>query len=1122
MEQLKFGISSMNLGGSTKSKPSKDIVLSEWEDAAAIKEFYRAGGHFLKASDTECRFLWDEDALYVLFLCTEEKRSEKEAPIAEKDRTRLKRKDRVEIAVQSGGFGHRDFSVFVAENNGRTTAQTQKGMTYLGGDLGGYLGGRDRIENQAEITEIAEDAYVSTVKPFEKGWMAYLALPWKLSGGKPKEQFALQVYRKKYQTSDISTPFPLDMQVNFSDRFEYDPLTFLEVFLNGEKGANTAEGVLCTLPDGVKRWQRPVKLVWPSEEERREIEALHQSKEPTTEENLADRIRVLQRWQDVLTLEGMDFFTGQSVSNPWEFREPWVERRFCNEALLQKDMEKACREIDTAIAYFAKLTKWWYADHTLGNVSESWEEPGELRNVSCEENRICLSFAGGQKLYVSAGAGGFRFHMEQKGYFDAQEDPITLKGRDTLWIAEAACGTLRITTGAQWKLEIEGTDFSMSSGQLRLYSEDGKETGTEWSIRLRREDGVYGFGECFDEVNQRGKVRTLWQRDACEGCLASIGNQSYKVIPLVHISAGYAVFLNSHYRIRADIAHETADLLRFQVSGPVTDFFVWCGTPSKIMDCYSRLTGRPILPPKWVFEPWAGGGAGRWYLGPLHDVCKEQMAVLEQFEELDIPHAGIYAEGAGAEWFTEPRPEELYKIVAFAEKKGVHAFSWQNPDMTQEAAQRYMPDVATEDLPINKIAPHEGDKQLPTYIDFTHPKGMDLLRAQWKTRLDAGIRGTMVDFGDFVPEEAIFYDGRTGKEMHNGYAYEYAKGYRKLFYERYGEDHVLYTRGAAPGSQSCGCQFAGDHLTSFLGMTYALRGGLTAAASGLPFWGVDVTGYDGFSDEETYLRWTEWAAFCPIMRYHGTEPREPWEYNEETVQIYKRYAWLRENLLPYSYGLAVHAHETGMPMMRPLSMELPGKPELVDCDDEYFYGPDLLVAPIHSEGEERIVVFPEGRWTDFRDNTNVITESGEQQVYAPIDQIPVYLREGAFLPMELNGNLIPGESMTTSRKKCLVVTPPVTERDGVWNRDRTDRVTYQMRPEEKGFHMTVHGTGEWEYLLIKGLSDKPRSIRVNGREYPECVARTALYFEEGWFMQKDGTVIVRLYDHSETELQVEM
>ena len=81
------------------------------------------------------------------------------------------------------------------------------------------------------------------------------------------------------------------------------------------------------------------------------------------------------------------------------------------------------------------------------------------------------------------------------------------------------------------------------------------------------------------------------------------------------------------------------------------------------------VDGKTNSSAQWVFEPWAGGGAGRWYHGPLHDVCKEQMAVLEQFEELDIPHSGIYAEGAGAHWFKNPKSEELYKIVAFAEKK---------------------------------------------------------------------------------------------------------------------------------------------------------------------------------------------------------------------------------------------------------------------------------------------------------------------------------------------------------------------------------------------------------------------------------------------------------------------
>ena len=70
----------------------------------------------------------------------------------------------------------------------------------------------------------------------------------------------------------------------------------------------------------------------------------------------------------------------------------------------------------------------------------------------------------------------------------------------------------------------------------------------------------------------------------------------------------------------------------------------------------------------------------------------------------------------------------------------------------------------------------------------------------------------MVDFGDVVPDDARFHDGRTGRTMHNGYAITYAKAYREMFMERYGEDHVLYTRGAGAGSQAYACQFGGDQL----------------------------------------------------------------------------------------------------------------------------------------------------------------------------------------------------------------------------------------------------------------------------------------------------------------------
>lgn len=247
----------------------------------------------------------------------------------------------------------------------------------------------------------------------------------------------------------------------------------------------------------------------------------------------------------------------------------------------------------------------------------------------------------------------------------------------------------------------------------------------------------------------------------------------------------------------------------------------------------------------------------------------------EKFHELDIPHSGFYAEGAGATFYGEYKKRNYTKLYRLENVMDSRCFPGSSPNMTQELAQELLPECPKEELPITRNKNDEEEK-LPVYIDFSHPRAKELLAAQWKDRLDAGIRGSMVDFGDVVPDEAVFYDGRRGDEMHNAYAYQYAKNYRELFEQKYGDDHVLYTRGAAPGSQHFACQFGGDQLTSFQGLKYAIAGGLSAAASGLPFWGVDAGGYDGFPDQETYLRWTEYAAFCPLMRFHGTEPREPW------------------------------------------------------------------------------------------------------------------------------------------------------------------------------------------------------------------------------------------------------
>lgn len=1119
MKKLQFGVSSLNLGKPCVTPPSSHIIPEEWEEAVQLSDFYRAGGNPIAASETRCSILWDWQNIYAWFSCQEGDTGEKKEEFS--------RKDRVELVISSGTYGIRDFAAFGVTREGESCGEEQKGMTYIGGDTAYKAGFSGRIENQAYITQIDSRKFITAVEKEDGQWQAYFAIPWQLVGGVPEEKFGLQVYRKKHQTSEITCPYPQDMNINFSDRFEYDPLTFLEVYLNGTPGVTREDNVLMKLPSGILRWQRPAYLVWPDEEEREAIRKLQEDKTPTVNNNIKERVWLAQRWQDTLTIEGVDFFFGQAVSKPWENREPWVERRLFNEALFKKENQKAYERLDKYLDFLRKLTDWWYVDHSLGDGKEeewiSFNCLSAVEKISDQEVGLGFETSEGQcQIVCSVVGGGFRFRSGGKGFFDCDSEPIFCKEADQVerkkadYVIGMENRKLYVKMGDDWSVSTEKGKPIFQKESLHFRKE---EEGFAWCMPLQDSDEVYGFGERFDSLNQRGKVVSLWQRDACEGCLASIGNQSYKNIPLLHNSSGYSIFINSHYRIRADVGNEKKDIMRLTGLDPVLDIFYWPVQPLEAMDYYSQLTGRPLLPPKWVFEPWAGGGGGRWKNGPLKNLCQEQMAVLEHFEELDIPHSGFYAEGAGAGWFGDEKIEELYKIVAFAEKKGIHVFSWQNPDMTLEKAAEFLND--TEDLPVTKLCEYEGETELPRYIDFTHPRGMELLKAQWMVRLDAGIRGTMVDFGDYLPDEAIFYDGRRGKEMHNGYAYEYAKGYRRMFEEKYGDDHVLYTRGAGAGSQAFACQFGGDHLTSFLGMEYAIAGGLTAGASGLPFWGVDAGGYDGFADEETYIRWTEYACFCPIMRYHGTQPREPWEYSEKTVGIYKKYTWLRENLLNYSYHAAILSHKSGVPMMRPLIMEYPEELELARCSDSYLYGPDLLVAPVHQEGCTRTVVFPSGTWVSFWNNQERIVGPCKKEEIVPMERIPVYFREGALIPMELNGSLTVGMSMTTSRKQVLMIAVPDHKRIGKWYRSDTQENSYCMERFENKFVLESEGTEEFSYCIVKGIPGMVKQISINGRKIEKSPSQMGLYFTEEWILQKDNTLLIRILNHHNLELQVE-
>ncbi|MGD0914702.1 MAG: TIM-barrel domain-containing protein, partial [Terracidiphilus sp.] len=281
----------------------------------------------------------------------------------------------------------------------------------------------------------------------------------------------------------------------------------------------------------------------------------------------------------------------------------------------------------------------------------------------------------------------------------------------------------------------------------------------------------------------------------------------------------------------------------------------------------------------------------------------------------------------------------------------------------------------------------------------------------------------------------------------------------------------------------------------------SLTGGLSLSTSGFSNWGSDVGGYLGKADEEVYLRWIEFGAFSPLMRFHGTEPREPWYYSDAAIGVYKKYAWLRENLLPYIYGSAQDTHASGVPLMRPL---------VSVASDEYMFGDDLLVAPVHTSGEHRTVSLPPGDWTEFW--TGAPVKAGTIDITVPVDGIPVYIRAGAMIPIEVAPDFELGESMSGGRVAALIVTPPDSERTlHDWAlTNGMKRIQLTSLKSGHGFDVKVENWSELQFMLLLGIRGELKSVTVDGQILPQLSLTDLKSYPPGWEEIGHDQLMVRL------------
>ena len=475
-------------------------------------------------------------------------------------------------------------------------------------------------------------------------------------------------------------------------------------------------------------------------------------------------------------------------------------------------------------------------------------------------------------------------------------------------------------------------------------------------------------------------------------------------VPFYLASGGYGLYAETTWPGSFDMALRDREGIRFAFEGCTLRYHIFPGTFPEILDLYTELTGRPWLPPRWAFGVW------RWrdehenratlYDGtpnpsPYNSQVYEDIAM---FEELGIPCHVYWVDrpwATGSFGFDDfdPDPERLPDfegMVEWLDSREIRFLLWTAPwtygEMRAEAAG------------LGYLAPGS-----PRVIDFTNPAALDWLASKYRHLLDAGVVGFKLDRAEEVIPSSpadVYFDGRTGREVHNDFPRLYAKAYHEGLAEHFDEFIVLPRAGFA-GSQQYAIFWGGDTASTNLGLRSAVIASQRAGLMGMPIWGSDTGGYNNDPSREVFARWLEMSCFNPIMEIGGRGAHAPWDmrrlphYDEDLIDIYRTYALLHTALMDYSYELAVEAHETGMPMVRPMFLSFPDDERCWREWDQFFYGDEILVAPVWKSYQRlKMVYLPQGRWTYYWSGK---TYEGPRTLimHTPLDRIPIFTPEGS-------------------------------------------------------------------------------------------------------------------------------
>jgi len=279
-------------------------------------------------------------------------------------------------------------------------------------------------------------------------------------------------------------------------------------------------------------------------------------------------------------------------------------------------------------------------------------------------------------------------------------------------------------------------------------------------------------------------------------------------------------------------------------------------------------------------------------------------------------------------------------------------------------------------------------------VDFTNPAAREWFKSKLRPLLKMGVDCFKTDFGERIPTDVIYCDGSNPEQMHNLYTQIYNETVWEVLREVKGDEAIVFARSAAPGGQKMPVHWGGDNTSTFESMAESLRGGLSLSLSGFGYWSHDIGGFEGTPNPAVFKRWIAFGLLSSHSRLHGNESvRVPWSIDDESVSVTRKFATLKSELLPYIMKVAAEeVHGRGTPLMRPMLVEFPEDRTTWFLDQQYMFGPDLLVAPVFTESGEVEFYLPAGKWTNYF-TREVINGGRWLKESHGFDSLPLYIRE---------------------------------------------------------------------------------------------------------------------------------